>query len=91
MNNGSRRAHGDSRPARTPSREGIPLYFFWILKEQYLLATYVTGFCSVAALYTLRGERPPVILRDVGRCVCTFSDSPGNVAIVVDFYVYGGS
>ena len=26
-----------------------------------------------------------------GSAACTFSDSPGNVAIVVDYYVYDGS
>ena len=38
--------------------------------RQYLLTTYVSGFYSVAVLYTLRGERPPAILRDlVALCV----------------------
>ena len=55
-----------------------------------MFTTYVTRVRSMTVLCTLIGERPPAILGDV-RCVCTFSDSPGDVAIVVDYHVCGGS
>ena len=50
-----------------------------------MFTTYVTRVRSMTVLCTLIGERPPAILGDV-RCVCTFSDSTGNVAIVVEYY-----
>ena len=49
-----------------------------------MFTTYVTRVRSMTVLCTLIGERPPAILGDV-RCVCTFSDSTGNVAIVVEY------
>ena len=53
MDSGSRTAHGDPRPARTPSREQLVFVFFSrLLMRQFLLTTYwyVTGFCSVAVV-----------------------------------------
>ena len=65
--NGSRMAHGDPRPARTPSREQQSSTFFWIFyEEQHVTVIYaVTVFCRVAESYTLYGERPPAIRSDV--------------------------
>ena len=61
-------------------------------KKEYLLTTYVTGFCSVAVLCTLPASwgTTPRNSQGRGSVVCTFSDSPGDLVIVVDYYVYGG-
>ena len=51
-----RRAHyHESRCHRT---------FFRIFDETAVPVDYIRGFCSVAVLYALHGERPPAILRD---------------------------
>ena len=60
--------------------------FSGFLMRQYLLTTDVTGFCSsVAVLYTLHGERPPAILREVVALFVYFLRQYGRV-IVVDYY-----
>ena len=58
------------------------------------MTAYVTGFRSVAVLYTLHGERPPAVLTNVIlllSAVYTISNSPGDVVICVDYHVFGGS
>ena len=40
----------------------------------------------MAVLYALMGNDPPQFSGTWYRCVCTFSDSPGDVATVVDYY-----
>ena len=85
MDNGSRTAHGDPRPVRTPSREQLSSYSFWIFDRQYLLTTDVAGVCTVVWLYftPFIGNDPPQLSGMWYRCVWTFSDIPGNVPIVV--------
>ena len=58
--------------------------------RQYLLTTYVTGVCSVAVLYTLQGEQPNALLRDVV-ALCDPSQTVRDVVIIIDYCVYGGS
>ena len=48
--------------AHTITKSPVIVLFSGLLMKQYLLTTYVTGFCSVAVLYTLHGERPFAIL-----------------------------
>ena len=61
MYNGSRTAHGDPRPARTPSRQMLPSYFFWILDEavtdDYIRHwnLYVVSLCCIPFM----GNDPP--------------------------------
>ena len=66
---GSKMAHGDPRPARTPSREQQSSTFSWFIftRQQHVTVIYaVTVFCSVLVeSYTLYGERPPAIRSDV--------------------------
>ena len=67
--------HTETRAQRTHHHESSCRRFSFpgFLRRHYLLTTYATGFCSVAVLYTLHGERPSAILRDVvALCaVCT--------------------
>ena len=46
MENGGRMAHGNPRPARTPSRQQQIIVFFRILYEAVIPLIYVTGLCS---------------------------------------------
>ena len=51
--------HTETHDQRAHHHEGSCYSIFsGFLMRQYLLTTYVTGFCSVAVLYTLYGERP---------------------------------
>ena len=68
MENHSRRiAHGDGRPACTPSsREQRSSFFQGFLRGSSTTHIYVTFFTSlifveVVELYTLHGEQPPAI------------------------------
>ena len=48
MKNASRgMAHGDPRPARTPSSREQRSSFFWIFYEAIVHVTWVTDFCRV--------------------------------------------
>ena len=59
-----RMAHGDPRPARTPSsqRAAIVFFRFFFTRQLYkILPTSLIFVELVEELYTLHGERPPAI------------------------------
>ena len=66
--------HTETRDRRAHHHESsYHRIFLWILTRQYLLTTYIRHWiCSVAVLYTLHGERPPAISRDVA-ALCVLS------------------
>ena len=64
MENGSGMAHKDPRPARTPSRDQQPSFFFWFYTPGSRVWAYLVPvirvtalrLCNVGELYTLHEE-----------------------------------
>ena len=88
--------HTKTRDRRAHHHESkIHRIFSGFLMRQYLLPTYVIGYCSLAVLYTWYPSWGTPPRNSHGRCSAaaefTFSDRPGDAAIVVDYYVCGGS
>ena len=87
------RRYTETRDRRAHHHESkIHRIFSGFLMRQYLLPTYVIGYCSLAVLYTWYpswGTPPPPILRDV--VVLRVYLVRQAVAIVVDDYVHAGS
>ena len=88
MDGGSRMAHENPRPARTPSREQLSLFcfvFYETIPVDYIRRCFLLCRCVV---YLSRGTTPHNS-QGRGSALCTSSDSPGDVGITVDYYVYG--
>ena len=61
-NHSKRMAHGDPRPARTPSSREQRSSFFLDFYEAVAQVTYVTNFCRVGRVaYPSWGTIPPAI------------------------------
>ena len=97
MENHSRRmAHGDPRPARTPSSREQRSFFFIFFHEAIVQhVTYVTDFCRVGrAVYPSWGTTPPhfSMFRDRRRsCAATCQINREDGAIIDICMVVFGS